>query len=79
MKQPIDESAIDERDPDEKPIGLINIGNTCWFNSVIQTLYTLPYFRHLVLNFNFPEANSPLDSQVSRYLSISLWVIFGSI
>ncbi|KAL7981633.1 hypothetical protein Chor_005721 [Crotalus horridus] len=34
------------------PVGMKNIGNTCWFSAVIQ----LPEFRHLVLNYSLPEA-----------------------
>ncbi|CAF1400668.1 unnamed protein product [Adineta ricciae] len=64
--QSIDESDIAQRNPIEEPVGLKNIGNTCWFNSVIQTLYTLPYFRHLILNFKFSGENSPSDSHEKK-------------
>ncbi|XP_071842201.1 ubiquitin carboxyl-terminal hydrolase 25-like isoform X2 [Apostichopus japonicus] len=33
------------------PVGLKNVGNTCWFSAVIQSLYHLPTFRHMVLSF----------------------------
>ncbi|GAB6019919.1 Centromere/kinetochore protein zw10 [Chamberlinius hualienensis] len=36
------------------PVGLKNVGNTCWFSAVIQSLFHLPIFRHLVLNFVCP-------------------------
>ncbi|CAF1360224.1 unnamed protein product, partial [Didymodactylos carnosus] len=52
MEQIIDESDVTERTKDE-PAGLKNVGNTCWFNSVVQTLYTLPYFRRLILSFQW--------------------------
>lgn len=31
-----------------------NIGNTCWFSAVIQSLFQLPQFRRLVLSYSFP-------------------------
>ncbi|XP_070621754.1 ubiquitin carboxyl-terminal hydrolase 28 isoform X2 [Erythrolamprus reginae] len=46
------------------PVGMKNIGNTCWFSAVIQSLFQLPEFRHLVLNCSLPEA--VLDSCHSR-------------
>uniref|UniRef100_A0A646QD05 Ubiquitin carboxyl-terminal hydrolase 25 n=1 Tax=Hemiscolopendra marginata TaxID=943146 RepID=A0A646QD05_9MYRI len=39
------------------PVGLKNVGNTCWFSAVIQSLFHLPVFRYLVLNFVPPELN----------------------
>ncbi|EDL25716.1 ubiquitin specific peptidase 28 [Mus musculus] len=33
------------------PVGLKNVGNTCWFSAVIQ----LPEFRRLVLSYNLPQ------------------------
>ncbi|XP_058050400.1 ubiquitin carboxyl-terminal hydrolase 28 isoform X4 [Ahaetulla prasina] len=46
------------------PVGMKNIGNTCWFSAVIQSLFQLPEFRHLVLNYSLPEA--VLDNCRSR-------------
>lgn len=40
------------------PVGLKNVGNTCWFSAVIQSLFHLPVFRRLVLYY-IP----PLDPQ----------------
>ncbi|XP_062309508.1 ubiquitin carboxyl-terminal hydrolase 28 isoform X2 [Osmerus eperlanus] len=37
------------------PVGLRNIGNTCWFSAVIQSLFHLPVFRRLVLNYCLTE------------------------
>ncbi|KAJ7305374.1 hypothetical protein JRQ81_011328 [Phrynocephalus forsythii] len=40
----------------EWPVGLRNIGNTCWFSSVVQSLFQLPEFRRLVLSYAVPES-----------------------
>ena len=36
-------------------MGLKNVGQTCWFSAVIQSLFYLPAFRSLVLNFPPPQ------------------------
>ncbi|XP_028563314.2 ubiquitin carboxyl-terminal hydrolase 28 isoform X4 [Podarcis muralis] len=38
------------------PVGMKNIGNTCWFSAVIQSLFQLPEFRRLVLSYSLPES-----------------------
>uniref|UniRef100_A0A673YHH8 ubiquitinyl hydrolase 1 n=1 Tax=Salmo trutta TaxID=8032 RepID=A0A673YHH8_SALTR len=40
---------------DEWPVGIRNVGNTCWFSAVIQSLFHLPVFRRLVLNYCLSE------------------------
>ncbi|XP_016852170.1 ubiquitin carboxyl-terminal hydrolase 28 isoform X3 [Anolis carolinensis] len=47
----------------EWPVGLKNIGNTCWFSAVIQSLFQLPEFRRLVLSYT-PDSGS--DNCCSR-------------
>ncbi|XP_059037116.1 ubiquitin carboxyl-terminal hydrolase 28 isoform X5 [Mustela lutreola] len=37
------------------PVGLKNVGNTCWFSAVIQSLFQLPEFRRLVLSYSLPQ------------------------
>ncbi|XP_078389137.1 ubiquitin carboxyl-terminal hydrolase 28 isoform X2 [Cetorhinus maximus] len=45
----------DRKREDKWPVGLKNVGNTCWFSAVIQSLFQLPEFRRLVLNYTVPE------------------------
>ncbi|XP_017275430.1 ubiquitin carboxyl-terminal hydrolase 28 isoform X3 [Kryptolebias marmoratus] len=40
---------------DEWPVGIRNVGNTCWFSAVIQSLFHLPVFRRLVLSYHLSE------------------------
>ncbi|XP_005856890.1 PREDICTED: ubiquitin carboxyl-terminal hydrolase 28 isoform X4 [Myotis brandtii] len=46
----------DWRRVDGWPVGLKNVGNTCWFSAVIQSLFQLPAFRRLVLSYNLPQS-----------------------
>ncbi|NXI34849.1 UBP28 hydrolase, partial [Galbula dea] len=46
------------------PVGMKNIGNTCWFSAVIQSLFQLPEFRRLVLGYSLPQ--NVLESCSSR-------------
>ncbi|NXF89343.1 UBP28 hydrolase, partial [Eubucco bourcierii] len=45
----------DWRRVDNWPVGMKNIGNTCWFSAVIQSLFQLPEFRRLVLGYSLPQ------------------------
>ncbi|NXF73310.1 UBP28 hydrolase, partial [Sclerurus mexicanus] len=45
----------DWRRADDWPVGMKNIGNTCWFSAVIQSLFQLPEFRRLVLGYSLPQ------------------------
>ncbi|GCC26244.1 hypothetical protein chiPu_0004659 [Chiloscyllium punctatum] len=45
----------DRKREDNWPVGLKNVGNTCWFSAVIQSLFQLPKFRQLVLNYTVPK------------------------
>uniref|UniRef100_A0A8C5WBS6 ubiquitinyl hydrolase 1 n=1 Tax=Leptobrachium leishanense TaxID=445787 RepID=A0A8C5WBS6_9ANUR len=46
------------------PVGLKNIGNTCWFSAVIQSLFHLPEFRRLV--FSYSVSRSILENCQGR-------------
>ncbi|NXG78566.1 UBP28 hydrolase, partial [Baryphthengus martii] len=54
----------DWRRADDWPVGMKNIGNTCWFSAVIQSLFQLPEFRRLVLGYSLPQ--NILESCCSR-------------
>ena len=55
-----------KRGADDWPLGLQNIGNTCWFSSVIQSLFNISAFRNLVLNFN-PPLNAAHSDSAKKY------------
>ncbi|KAG8450343.1 hypothetical protein GDO86_002844 [Hymenochirus boettgeri] len=46
----------DRKRQENCPVGLKNVGNTCWFSAVIQSLFNLLEFRRLVLNYNPPTS-----------------------
>ncbi len=76
VEQIIDESDIAERKSFDEPAGLKNIGNTCWFNSIVQALYTLPYFRQLLLNFRYVSNNRALTDSVCYNLFYLILLLF---
>ena len=57
-------SAFTVDSDDNEPIGLVNVRNDCFFNSVIQTLFSLQSFRNHVNNFNpqIPDEVEPVQS-----------------
>ncbi|KAL9595097.1 MAG: hypothetical protein Q9179_005121 [Wetmoreana sp. 5 TL-2023] len=50
----------------EWPVGLANIGNTCYLNSLLQFYFTMKPLRQLVLNFDEYKLDVSLGSQVKR-------------
>ncbi|KAL4453036.1 hypothetical protein ABPG73_015873 [Tetrahymena malaccensis] len=36
------------------PVGLLNYGNTCYFNSLIQTYFFIPKFMETIMNYRIP-------------------------
>ena len=41
----------------KKYIGLSNQENTCYMNSIIQTLYMTPEFRYCIYNYQYDSEN----------------------
>ncbi|KAL3213299.1 hypothetical protein MRX96_035533 [Rhipicephalus microplus] len=71
----------DRRRQGDWPVGIKNVGNTCWFSAVIQSLYHLPMFRRLVLAFEPLQASvrdgRPLQEQRSVGLMLELRALFS--
>ena len=57
---------------ESRPIGLVNVRNDCFFNSVLQALFALPLFRNHVRNFvsHIPEERNAVRmiQQLFRYM-----------
>lgn len=49
QSEPLDLMHRFREDSDITPIGLKNVGNTCYFNSLIQTLFLLPNISQKIL------------------------------
>ncbi|NXQ64471.1 UBP25 hydrolase, partial [Anthoscopus minutus] len=60
----------DRKRQDNCPVGLKNVGNTCWFSAVIQSLFNLLEFRRLVLNFNPPANAQDLPRNQKEYRNL---------
>ncbi|XP_043927741.1 ubiquitin carboxyl-terminal hydrolase 25 [Protopterus annectens] len=60
----------DRKRQENCPVGLKNVGNTCWFSAVIQSLFNLLEFRRLVLNYATPACaqNVPHNHKEKRNL-----------
>ncbi|XP_041863990.1 LOW QUALITY PROTEIN: ubiquitin carboxyl-terminal hydrolase 25 [Melanotaenia boesemani] len=60
----------DRKRIDTCPVGLKNVGNTCWFSAVIQSLFNLLEFQRLVLNYSPPARvhDLPRNQKEHRYL-----------
>jgi ubiquitin carboxyl-terminal hydrolase 25 len=64
------DAPIDPQGALEEPVGLENIGNTCYLNSLLQFLFTMHELRRLVLDFEHYkmslDAKSMENKQVGR-------------
>ncbi|CAJ0571990.1 unnamed protein product, partial [Mesorhabditis spiculigera] len=63
----------------EPMTGLYNIGNTCWFNSLVHLLFQLPALRRLLYVSSPPEPPGPLSREetASRRILLSLRRLFA--
>ena len=52
-------------------VGLINRGNTCYMNSVIQQLFAIPYFRREILNVRAPVPIPPPEPEAPEQAEVS--------
>uniref|UniRef100_A0A4X2LRV0 Ubiquitin carboxyl-terminal hydrolase 25 n=1 Tax=Vombatus ursinus TaxID=29139 RepID=A0A4X2LRV0_VOMUR len=60
----------DRKRQDNCPVGLKNVGNTCWFSAVIQSLFNLLEFRRLVLNYNPPASAQDLPRNQKEHRNL---------
>lgn len=59
----------------EVPVGLRNVGNTCYFNSLLQAYFMIPEFVREILSFKEPLLLNSDSSQQSRLQSASLKLV----
>jgi ubiquitin carboxyl-terminal hydrolase 25/28 len=52
------------RTTSDEPVGLENIGNTCYLNSLLQFYYTIKPLRDVVMNFDAYRVD-PNDHEIS--------------
>uniref|UniRef100_F6YVN9 Ubiquitin carboxyl-terminal hydrolase n=1 Tax=Ciona intestinalis TaxID=7719 RepID=F6YVN9_CIOIN len=45
------------------PVGLKNVGNSCWFSVVVQSLFHIPIFRNIILKFGPTEIDPSLNAE----------------
>ncbi|XP_030060077.1 ubiquitin carboxyl-terminal hydrolase 25 isoform X2 [Microcaecilia unicolor] len=60
----------DRKRLDNCPVGLKNVGNTCWFSAVIQSLFNLLEFRRLVLNYSPPVTTQDLPRNQKEHRNL---------
>jgi len=88
MLQDLTQSDSDEEEEKETKIGLYgldNIGNTCYLNSIIQTLSNLKVFRTFLLNYDFVPLlfesfkTEPLENKITTIKNSIIYHFFRTI
>lgn len=51
------------QDPD-RPVGLVNLGSTCYVNVVLQTLFAIRPFRQAVYAAEAPLSDDPVVKEL---------------
>ncbi|CAG9327992.1 unnamed protein product [Blepharisma stoltei] len=79
-----DLNAFEPLNPEERirvegtPVGLKNIGNTCYFNSLIQTYFAIPAFVKAVMSFQIPQRVTSSKFQLLSQLQKLFALMIGS-
>ncbi|XP_077596191.1 ubiquitin carboxyl-terminal hydrolase 25 [Stigmatopora nigra] len=60
----------DRKRIDNCPVGLKNVGNTCWFSAVIQSLFNLLEFQRLVLHYSPPASVDDLPRNQKEHRNL---------
>lgn len=50
------------------PVGLQNVGNTCYFNSLMQAYFYMPEFVQKVLEFKVPNEINPKEKNQMKFI-----------
>ncbi|RKP26468.1 hypothetical protein SYNPS1DRAFT_27842 [Syncephalis pseudoplumigaleata] len=66
-----DTYAASPNPPSDFPVGLVNIGNTCFLNSLLQYYATIADLRAAVVNFNEQEALQQTSTDYTRQPAIA--------
>lgn len=61
------------------PVGLKNIGNTCYFNSLLQTYFTIPQFRNNVFKYPLDSINSTKENTTTLDFIKELQLLFANL
>uniref|UniRef100_A0A672NBR6 Ubiquitin carboxyl-terminal hydrolase n=1 Tax=Sinocyclocheilus grahami TaxID=75366 RepID=A0A672NBR6_SINGR len=60
----------DRKRQENCPVGLKNVGNTCWFSAVIQSLFNLLEFQRLVLHYPPPARMQDLPHNQKEHRNL---------
>ena len=70
-------STTSDNDPlvDQQFIGLINYGFTCYLNVISILLVTIPFYRDLIISFQFNEERLQTNAMAVLQQIINLWFL----